>query len=385
MKKHIEYVIVFVLGFIVCALVLRGLYGSPYGSMTQGGVLVSNATDRGAPSIIADKNNPIRTAAAKLEKSVVNIDTVGRPVVTGVSDFFGFGPPQAPKEEIPKGQASGIIYRSDGYIVTNNHVVEGTEQVFVRLSGKKPIKAQVIGRDPRTDLAVIKIPVTGLPAATFASAESLKSLQVGDWVIAVGNPLGLGTTVTAGIISATNRDIQGMDDMIQTDAPINKGNSGGALADINGNVIGINTAIASTNPGGGSIGIGFARRSTVIRDIADKIIKQGKVIYPWIGVTYVVLNDEGKQMLQSQGEPIPPVMGAQIRQVIPGSPADKAGLMPFDVITEINGKKVTDQKDIANTVRNSKVGQIIDLTIWHARTGQSSKMAVRTAEMPQGL
>jgi S1-C subfamily serine protease len=384
MKKFVGYVLVFVIGFVVCALVLRGLYGPTSGSSTQDGVLVTNTTAHGAPNVVTNNGNPITAAAKKLERSVVNIDTVGRPIETGFPDFFGFG---APKQEVPKGQASGIIYRSDGYIVTNNHVVEGTEQVYVTLADKKRYKAQVIGRDPRSDLAVIKIPATGLPAATFATADALRELQVGDWVIAVGNPLGLGSTVTAGIVSATNRDVEGtgMEDMIQTDAPINRGNSGGALADIDGTVIGINTAIASTNPGGGSIGIGFARRSSIVRDVADKIIKQGKVIYPWLGIKYIVLNDEMKQQLKAQGEPVPPVMGALIKEVVPGSPADKAGLLGYDVITEINGKKVAEQKDVSNTVRSSKVGQIVDLTVWHARTGQTSKIAVRMAEMPEGL
>lgn len=377
MKKFIGYILVFVLGFTVCALVLRDLYGPTVNE----GVSISSTTNRGAPAFVTGGNNPIRVAAEKLEKSVVNIDTVGRPVAVGFPDFFGL---ETPKQETPKGQASGVIYRSDGYIITNNHVVQGAEQIYITLYNGRKYKAKVIGRDPRTDLAVIKVDATGLPAATFADVKSLKALQVGDWTIAVGNPLGIGTTVTAGIVSATSRDVDGsMEDMIQTDAPINKGNSGGALADINGNVIGINTAIAS--PNGGSIGIGFARRSTVAVDIANKLIKEGKIVYPWLGIMYIVMTDEIRHDLQAQGEQVPPVNGAQIKQVVPGSPADRAGLMPLDVITDINGKKVTAQKNIADVVRAAKVGQIVDLTVWHARTNQTTKVSVRTAEMPQGL
>jgi S1-C subfamily serine protease len=177
-----------------------------------------------------------------------------------------------------------------------------------------------------------------------------------------------------------------LENAIQTDAAINRGNSGGALADINGNLVGINTAIASTSPGGGSIGIGFAIPSNTAVTVANQIIKRGKVVRPWVGIVYMGLDDTVRQELKEAGEvSVPPVNGALIRGVIPGSPADRAGLRPLDVITEINSKRVTGVKTIADEVTKAKVGQIIDLTVWHARTSKSTRVAVRTAEMPASL
>jgi len=381
-KKLIGYILAFVVGFAVCALVLRGIYGRPTSSGT---IAVAPNLARGAPPIIASSKNPVALAAAKIEQSVVNIDTVGRPIDTGFPDFFGFGPPQ---EVIPKGKASGVIVRPDGYILTNNHVVADTSKIYVTLWNKKRFSAEIIGRDAKTDLAVIRIPQRGLPAATFANSSTLK---VGDWVIAVGNPLGLGTTVTVGVVSATERgpvriENTVLENVIQTDAAINRGNSGGALADINGDLIGINWAIASTSPGGGSIGIGFAIPSNTARWVAEQIIARGKVVRPWLGIMYIELNDAVRQELRAQGEmAIPPVDGALIREVVPGSPADRAGLMPLDVITEINGKKVKNAQMVADEVTKAKVGQIIDLTVWHARSAKTGRVAVRTGEMPADL
>jgi S1-C subfamily serine protease len=376
MNKFISYVLVFVLGFAVCALVLRSLYGQK-----DAQIATTNYSYRPSPAVVNDNGNRVAGAAEKIERSVVNIDTVGRPVSTGAPDFFGFSRPQ---EVVPKGQASGVIISSDGYILTNNHVVADTSKVLVTLYDKKQYTAQIIGRDPKTDLAVIKINKTGLPAATFANSSNLR---VGDWVIAVGNALGLGTTVTVGVVSSTDRgslNISGtvLENAIQTDAAINRGNSGGALADINGNLIGINTAIASTSPGGGSIGIGFAVPSNTAKWVATEIMNRGKVIRPWLGIRYGYLDDSVRAELKAQGQNPPPINGAYIQEVAPGSPADQAGISPGDVITKFKGQDVKSVQSISNEMKNIKVGQSIELTIWHAKTGQSGRIIVTTREMP---
>ncbi len=382
LKKLIAYVLVFVLGFAACALILKTQYGSP----TMGGIASSPAPSSLSPIAAGDKN-PVALAAAIAEQYVVNIDTVGRPQVSGgFGGLFSFGEPQ---EVVPKGQASGVIIRPDGYILTNNHVVADANKVTVRLHNKdgkeKSYPARLVGRDPKTDLAVIKIDATGLAAAAPANSDRL---EVGDWVIAVGNPLGLGTTVTVGVVSATVREnlqIEGtvLEKAIQTDASINRGNSGGALSDLSGRLVGINTAIASAGPGGGSIGIGFAIPSNTAMKIANELISKGKVVRPWIGIMYLQVNDDVRRELGANGQVnLPKVDGALIREVVPNSPADRAGLMPLDVITQINGKKVTSSSVISEFVKMAKVGQIVDLTVWHARTNQTVKVSLRLDEMP---
>lgn len=373
--------LVFVLGFAACAAILNWAREGSFGSAHE--IAVTNVPTNSAPSITRGRDNSVAIAAEKIEKSVVNIDTEGKPMNGTYPDVFGF---MRPQEAVPKGQASGVIMRQDGYILTNNHVVANTSKVYVTLWNKKRYPADIVGRDPKTDLAVIRIKEKKLPAATFNKAQP----KVGDWVIAVGNALGLGTTVTVGVVSATDRgrlNIEGtvLENAIQTDAAINRGNSGGALADINGNIVGINTAIASTTPGGGSIGIGFAIPSKTATWVAGQIVAHGKVIRPWLGIVYMQLDDSNRKDLQTQLGQAPPVNGALIREVVQDSPAEHAGLSPLDVITEINGKKVKSVESFSETIQQTKVGDILDLVVWHARTSRKSRIAVRTGEMPAGL
>lgn len=386
MNRLTSHVAVFVLGFVVCALTLLGLYGKPGG---HGQLLTSSISPGGTPDIIRKGNDTVSKAAAKMERFVVNIDTVGRPVVSGGPDFqhfsdvFGLSRPQ---EVVPKGQASGVIISTDGYILTNNHVVADASKVSVTLWNKKQYLAKLIGRDSKTDLAVIKIDESGLPAAAFATQKP----KVGDWVIAVGNSLGLGKTVTVGVVSAadrTNLNIEGtvLESAIQTDAAINRGNSGGALGDLNGDIVGINSAIASTSPGGGSIGIGFAIPSERARWVAKQIIDHGKVIRPWLGIKYSFIDEYAREALRQQGEVLPRKDGARVAEVLQGSPADRAGLAPRDFILKINGKDVKSSETISNVMNNIKVGEVIELTVWHAKTGQVGRIAVKTAEMPGNL
>lgn len=396
MKKFISYLAVFVLGFIICAGVLYRWYGPP----PSNGPVAAPVMNRGGIIVGKSGVNPVRSAAGVVSSYVVNIDTVGRPVreqpsIPGMPDFFDL--PLPSREVIPKGQASGVIYSSNGYIITNNHVVEGAAQLTVTLYDGKKYPARLIGRDPKSDLAVIKINANGLPYARFADSNSL---QVGDWVIAVGNALGLDNysntpapTVTLGVVSAKRTvDIDGktLEGVIQTDAAINRGNSGGALADINGNLVGINTAIMSTSPGGGNIGIGFAIPSNNAKKIAEQLQKHGQVVRPYLGIRYTGLNKDLREKLAQRGVTnLPKRDGAIIVEVYEGSPAADAGLQPQDVILKINGKTITpDTKSgkgkvtVADAISHAKVGDRVIMEVWHASNGRIGTVGVRVAQMP---
>lgn len=390
MKRFISYFIVFILGFVVCAVVLRSLYGEP--SKPSGPVSAVSAPLRGL-NITKNGANEVRKAASIVSQYVVNIDTVGRPVRSGPSEFFGFqfG---LPEEVIPKGQASGVIFNPNGYIITNNHVVEGAAELKVTLHDGKQYSAKLIGRDPKTDLAVIKVDARNLPYAKFAVSSNV---QVGDWVVAVGNALGLGPTVTVGVVSAKRSefDIGGktFHALIQTDAAINRGNSGGALADIDGTLVGINVAIASTSPGGGSIGIGFAIPSSTAKLIADQLVKEGKITRPWLGIGYGPFNAQRREYLRRMGvRNLPNQDGAEIGEIYQGSPAAQTGLQPGDIILKINGKPVSStakpekgKVTIADEVSKAKVGDRITLQVWHSADGRIGTVAVRAGEMPVGF
>ncbi len=390
MSRFISYVVVFVLGFIACAVAFEIVDRSRGGGM----VTMAPVLPRGGVGIDKQGSNVIRNAAGIASEYVVNIDTVGKPVrESGFPDFFGFpfGGEQ-PEEVIPRGQASGVIYTSDGYIITNNHVVEDAQKLTVTTHGGKKFPAKLIGRDPRSDLAVIKIDAGGLPYARFAP----NPVQVGDWVIAVGNALGLGPTVTVGVVSAKRSvDIDGkmLEGLIQTDAAINRGNSGGALADANGNLIGINTAILSTSPGGGNIGIGFAIPSSTVKTVVDQLVKSGKVVRPYMGIVYGSYNDDQRTKLMRDGiKNLPRQDGALIGKVMTGSPADQAGLQPGDIILKINGKPISatmqteDGKvSISSEVGKAKIGDRIILEVWQASDGQIANVGVRVAQAPESM
>src|SRR6185503_20176538 len=240
-----------------------------------------------------------------------------------------------PRERQERSLGSGVIVSSDGYIVTNNHVVEGGTEIKVSLSDKREYKARVVGTDSKTDLAVLKIDQTGLPALTFADSSKV---QVGDLVLAVGNPCGVGQAVSMGIVSAIGRGglgIEDYEDFIQTDAAINPGNSGGALVNAEGRLIGINTAIMSRS--GGNQGVGFAIPINMARNITDQIMHGGKVSRAFLGVMIQpVTPDLSKAFRLSRSE------GALISDVTPNSPAERAGLKAGDVVTKIDDRSVPD-------------------------------------------
>ncbi len=381
MKKIASYVVVFVLGFAACAYILN-YYG--YGP-TGGSKNVMDALTKRPVPMNAKGMNPVSDAVAKVGPAVVNINTLTeRTLQTPFGgDFFGYpipGPMMPAPKTIQKGAGSGVIISKDGFILTNNHVVAGAHDIQVRLADGRSFKAKVIGRDEKTDLAVVRVNANNLPAAQLGDSSSARP---GDWAIAIGNPFALGNTVTLGVISALNRtetveEGKTLSDMIQTDAAINPGNSGGALANISGQVIGINTAIFSTDPNKGNIGIGFAIPMNSARIIAKQLIEKGKIVRPYLGVIVADLQGDLKDWYKENGGFNG--QGAVIYQVQPGSPAAKGGLMQGDVILKIDTQDVKGADDVTKIIQGCKVGQVLRLTIWRERN--TRLLGIKLAEMP---
>lgn len=318
--------------------------------------------------------------------SVVNISTTMTITAeeTPFGDLFNdpffrrfFGTPFGPERKYrTTALGSGVIVSKDGYILTNNHVVKNAEKIKVILYDKRQYDAKVIGTDPKTDLAVIKIDEKNLPAIKIGDSDKLK---VGDVVLAIGNPFGLSHTVTMGIVSAVGRSNIGLadyEDFIQTDAAINPGNSGGALVNVKGELVGINTAIFSKS--GGYMGIGFAIPSNMARAVMESIIKYGKVIRGWLGVTIQNLTPEIAKHLG-----IKVTRGALVTNVVKGSPADRAGLKRGDLIVEYNGKPVNNTIELRNMVARTRPDKIVELKI--IRNGKKKTLTVTIGELPEKL
>ena len=292
--------------------------------------------------------------------------------------FFGqqFGQQdQQPQEQREHSLGSGVIVSSDGYILTNNHVVDGASDIKVSLKDKREFKAQVVGTDPKTDIAVLKIPVTGLTPITFGDSART---QVGDFVLAIGNPFGVGETVTMGIVSATQRSNLGLEDyedFIQTDAAINPGNSGGALINVHGDLIGINTAILTGEEGGGNEGVGFAIPVNMARGIMDQLVKNGKVSRGYIGVGIEAVTPD---LAKAFGMATPE--GALVGEVEPDSPGAKAGLQRGDIILAVDGQAVSDEHDLRLRIAGMSPGQTVKLEI--LRNGQKQTVSVTLIEYP---
>jgi len=283
------------------------------------------------------------------------------------------GPP-APRRErhTSMAQGSGFFISADGYVVTNNHVVDHATEVTITTSEGKTLSAKVIGTDPKTDLALLKVDDPGAyPFVTFAGQPP----RVGDWVIAVGNPFGLGGTVTAGIVSARGRDIGSgpYDDFLQIDAPVNHGNSGGPTFNTDGEVVGVNTAIFS--PSGGSVGIGFAIASDVVKSVVQQLKDNGAVARGWLGVEIQQLTPD---LADSLG--VKKASGALVAKETVNSPAEKAGVKIGDVITAVNGDTVADPRSLARKIASLGPKKDADLTIW--RGGAQQSVAVTLGEMP---
>ena len=335
-----------------------------------------------APEASAQRGAVVDSYASvvkKVQPSVVNISTtVVRKVRGGdVPDFFEyfFGPGMRPPRE-QRGQSlgSGVIVRPDGYLLTNAHVVEGATDIRVSLADKREFKATLVGSDPQTDIAVLKIDATGLPAIPLGDSSRA---EVGDIVLAIGNPFGLGQTVTMGIIGATGRsglNIEAYEDFIQTDAAINPGNSGGALVNTRGELIGINTAILSRS--GGNQGIGFAVPVNLARHVMDQIIKNGKVVRGYMGAG---IQDVTAELAKGFG--LKEARGVAITQVEPDTPAAKAGLRAGDIVLALNGAPVNSANELRLRISSTPPGTTVKLRVLR-EDGTTTELPVTLAQLP---
>jgi serine protease Do len=335
----------------------------------------ADAVDRAAPAVVR----------VSIERRADASTMMGVPDDSFLQRFFGpdwgqQGPgqgrsPQIRRQQAPieQGVGSGVIMTADGTILTNNHVVDGAERVSVRLTDGREFPAKVVGTDAASDLAVVHIDAKDLPTLQVADSDHVR---VGDVVLAVGNPLGLGQTVTMGIISAKGRvtdngDNSTYENFLQTDAPINRGNSGGALITTTGELVGINSQIVS--PSGGSIGIGFAIPSNMAENVMSQLVATGHVRRGMIGVVAQGLNSD---MAKSLG--LSSVQGAIVAQVTPDSPAARAGVRQGDVILKVNGQAITDSNDLRNRISSMAPGSRVELAI--QRDGRSETLAVTLSE-----
>jgi len=322
---------------------------------------------------------------ASVKPAIVNISTTRTVKVSGGVDpffddpffrrFFGdqFNKQRHPKEQKSMGLGSGVIVTSDGYIITNYHVVKEADDIKVTLTDKKEYPGKVIGSDPKTEIAVVKIEAKNLPTVAWGNSDRL---QVGEVVLAVGNPFGLNQTVTMGIVSALGRANVGIadyEDFIQTDAAINPGNSGGALVNVRGELVGINTAIYSTS--GGYQGIGFAIPSNMVKSIMDSLVGKGKVIRGWLGVSIQKVTPELAKQFDLKDE-----IGALIGDLTEGGPAEKAGLLRGDIIIEYDGRKIEEPNLLRNMVANTLPGE--KHTVKILREGKTLSITITIGELP---
>jgi serine protease DegQ len=330
----------------------------------------------------AGSTNSFADAAKRAIPTVVNIFTQKK--VRGTRNPFTddpvfrhfFGDRFDPRPREVSNLGSGVVASSNGYVLTNHHVIEGAEEIQVSLADGRVVPAQVVGADPETDLAVLKVDADKLPAITFGQSESLR---VGDWVLAIGNPFGVGQTVTLGIVSALERTHLGIntfENFIQTDAAINPGNSGGALVDGAGNLVGINSAIYTRT--GGSQGIGFAIPVSLARQVMEQIIRDGGVTRGWVGIEVQDLSPELAESFD-----LTATEGALIAGVLKGGPADRGGIKPGDVLLKVNQSTVTDSASLLNLIAALKPGEQAMLSV--SRKKQQMEFSVKVEKRPPQL
>ena len=354
---------------------------SPFGEGGPQVTLVQQAALPVAPA--GQRPDSFNDAVRKAAPAVVNIFTtkevrVSRNPMLNDPLFRRFFGDQAAGDETQRAASlgSGVIVSPAGYILTNHHVVEAADEIEVALPDGKKLLAKVVGADPETDLAVLRVEGKGLPAITFGSSDALR---VGDIVLAIGNPFGVGQTVTSGIVSALGRSGLGInvfENFIQTDAPINPGNSGGALIDARGNLVGINTAIYSRTPGGASLGIGFATPVSIAKMVLEQIVKSGTVTRGWIGVELDEVRPEILETLKLKNS-----QGALIKGVVAGAPADKAGVQPGDVLVSIDGQAVSDPQGVLNLVTGLAPGTPAKMKV--KRKGEEMELALTVGRRPK--
>jgi serine protease Do len=359
----------FIVG-IVCMHVSALSTAAQESAQTQQGVTTTFApiVEKVAPSVVTVFTT--QTVSKGLSTFPFGDDTLRQ--------FFGGQSPQRQGKQTLQGLGSGVIVTPDGYILTANHVVSGADEIMVGLgTALRKYKAKKVGTDPGTDVALLKIEEKNLPAITFADSEKARA---GDIVLAVGNPFGLRQTVTMGIISAVGRADVGIVDyenFIQTDAAINMGNSGGALVDTEGRLLGINTAIFSRS--GGNQGIGFAIPANLARDVMQSLREKGRVVRGYIGASVQTLTPELAEAMKLKGQPT----GALVSEVTPKSPSEKAGMKTGDVITAVNGKKISDAREVRLMIGSMAPGTKVQIEV--NREGQSKIINVELAEMPAGV
>ncbi|MGM0983879.1 MAG: Do family serine endopeptidase [Pseudomonadota bacterium] len=326
----------------------------------QGPVSYAQAVERAAPAVV----NIYSSRVVEREEHPLMSDPFFR-------QFFGDDLPS--RQRMLSSLGSGVIVSEDGYVLTNHHVIRGADQIQVALRDGREILAEVIGTDPESDLAVLRIDLESLPVIELTDTTRV---AVGDVSLAIGNPFGVGQTVTMGIISATGRNHLGLnayEDFIQTDAAINPGNSGGALVNAEGALVGINTAIFSRS--GGSQGIGFAIPANLARNILDELVTRGRVIRGWMGIEAQELNQE---LAASFGLQAP--VGVIIAGVVPGGPADQAGLQPGDVLLEVDGQPVLDPRRTMSDIAAVAPGTQLPLTV--VRGGERRELTIELGERP---
>lgn len=340
-------------------------------------VLGMSFSDRSAQEILTKTSRAFNYAAQKAMPSVVSISAVKKiaPQASGLP--FLFDSPDFPGNSARQayGIGSGVIIRANGFILTNHHVIEGADRVHVGLDEKHKVVAHIVGTDPKTDLAVLLLdePKTGLQPISFGNSNEV---NVGDWAIAIGSPFGLSRSVSSGIISAKSRGHMGIldtEDFLQTDAAINPGSSGGPLLNINGELIGVNTAIFSH--GGGFMGIGFAIPSKIAQEVSDQIIAHGKVKRGWLGVIAQDLDEDLAKYFK-----VSPHSGALVSEVLPGAPASKGGLKPGDIVVKFGDNTLTDASDFKTLVAKSPKDAEIQVNV--VRNGDHENLKVSVGEQP---
>jgi serine protease Do len=387
--------------FLVVIALVAGMAGAALYSFASGQQVFAAEPHRVPMYIARPEQNPAPDAKTGAGPSAMGFAAIVKPVLPAVVNissskmvktqqsrspflndpffrqFFGgqFGNP-VPRERREEALGSGVIVSPDGYILTNNHVIDGATDIKVYLKDKREFKGRVIGRDPKTDVAVVKIDATGLPTVTLGDSSKL---QVGDYVLAIGDPFGIGETVTNGIVSATGRgglDIENYEDFIQTDAPINPGNSGGALINARGELVGINTAILSS--AGGNQGIGFAIPINMARYVMEQILKNGKVVRGWLGISVQQLTPALAKAFD-----VPTPNGALVGDVDPKGPSAGADIKKGDVIVGLDGQPITGPNQLRLQISEMAPATVAHLKI--VRNGQPKDVSVKLGELPETL